>query len=90
MTETAEQIAALYASSVERPGLELAILRHMEHHIAKAVAVEREACAKIAEMHENYCRDYSRDVFARRIAEQIRRGDGPSERELEFARSVRP
>ncbi len=51
-------------------------------------SAEREACAQVAEMHENYVRDYSREVFARRIAAQIRKGEGPAVRELEFARSI--
>lgn len=42
---TAAEIAMLYVGTDKATDLELAILRHMEEHIA----AEREACAQLAE-----------------------------------------
>ena len=59
-------------SGKSRNELELAILRHMEHHIA----AEREACAKIADEREEWAkRMYGsnyRASMAKYIAKEIR------------------
>jgi hypothetical protein len=44
-TKAAEIAAEFAGEGSDRSNLELAILRHMEHHIA----LEREACAQLAE-----------------------------------------
>jgi len=49
ISKTAEEIASDWVDESKVHRLELEILRHMEHHVAKAVAAEREACAKIVE-----------------------------------------
>jgi hypothetical protein len=41
--ETAQEIAARFAMQGLEPELERAILRHMEHHIKRAVDAERDA-----------------------------------------------
>lgn len=48
--DTAFDIASrFFDSGPKRNDLELAILRHMEHHAANAAAAENEACARIAD-----------------------------------------
>lgn len=46
---TAAEIAAEFVAPEDRRTLELAILRHMEHHMQRAALAEREACAKFVE-----------------------------------------
>ena len=53
------------------------------------VREERERCARFVELHENYVRDHSRDVFVRRIAEKLRKGGAPDPRELKFAETMK-
>lgn len=46
--QSAKEIAEQYAVDGEVLELEQAILRHMEHHMCRAVVGERNRCAKIA------------------------------------------
>lgn len=74
---TAEQIAMEFGVEFAMPHhdrlrLERAILRHMEHHMAEAAKAEREWCARVVELHECWVRDHSQQVFAERIAQQLR------------------
>lgn len=56
IADTAFEIANRFLDSGQkRNELELAILRHMEHHLVKAEIAEREGCAKIAEPMFQYC-----------------------------------
>jgi hypothetical protein len=68
---TAAEIAAEWAEDgTDARTLELEILRHMEHHVLKAVAAEREACAKIAEEYGE--RQVAHPDVGEWIAEKIR------------------
>ena len=68
--ETAEDIACAYGATTEIRNLELAILRHMEHHMAK----EREACARVVESLMGEDRSTLYDIGAlQMLADRIRK-----------------
>jgi len=55
--QTAQEIAAMFAADGKHGDLEIAVLRHMEHHIKTAILAEREACAKIALRYNHFSDD---------------------------------
>ncbi len=87
IAKTAREIACEWENGADRAQLlELAILRHMEHHVAQ----ERERCAKIADdlyasaladLKKNVTEDAklvndARQAMAAHIADVIRRSTG--------------
>lgn len=74
---TAREIACTYGDPDRIDDLERAILRHMEQHIISTAAVEREACAVLADSYERRAWDAQPSaqeaaVAAKHIAAAIR------------------